>query len=100
MTGKRQISGQNWEFDGTTVAVRIAMTWKRRGGRKVIIAPDGGDAWAPANPQPLLSSACGEDVLQLRQQRALVRREGAVEGARPDGEGVHPSGRERPDLCR
>jgi hypothetical protein len=24
----------------------------RRGGRKVIVAPDGGDAWAPAKPQP------------------------------------------------
>jgi hypothetical protein len=28
------------------------MTWKRRGGRKVIIAPDGGEAWAPAKPRP------------------------------------------------
>src|SRR5512147_2976479 len=28
------------------------MTWKRRGGRKVIIAPDGGDAWAPAKTRP------------------------------------------------
>ena len=43
---------QNWEFDGKTITVRIPMTWKRRGGRKVIIAPDGGDAWAPAKPRP------------------------------------------------
>ena len=28
------------------------MTWKRRGGRKVIIAPDGGHAWGPAKPRP------------------------------------------------
>jgi hypothetical protein len=28
------------------------MTWKRHGGRKVIIAPDGSDAWAPAKPRP------------------------------------------------
>ena len=28
------------------------MTWKRHGGRKVIIAPDGGDAWALAKPRP------------------------------------------------
>jgi hypothetical protein len=28
------------------------MTWKRRGGQKVIIAPDGCDAWAPAKPRP------------------------------------------------
>jgi hypothetical protein len=28
------------------------MTWKRRGGQKVIIAPDGSDAWAPAKARP------------------------------------------------
>jgi hypothetical protein len=28
------------------------MTWKRRGGQKVIVAPDGADAWAPAKPRP------------------------------------------------
>ena len=49
-TGK--ISGQNWEFDGSTITVHIPMTWKRRGGRKVIIAPDGGGAWPLAKPRP------------------------------------------------
>jgi hypothetical protein len=34
------------------ITVRISVTWKRRGGRKVIIAPDGGDVWAPAKPRP------------------------------------------------
>jgi hypothetical protein len=52
MKTKRNIWGQNWNFDGDTITVRIPMTWKRRGGRKVIIAPDGGDAWAPAKPRP------------------------------------------------
>ena len=28
------------------------MARKRRGGRKVIIAPDGCDPWAPAEPRP------------------------------------------------
>jgi hypothetical protein len=28
------------------------MAWKRHGGRKLIIAPDHGDAWAPAKPRP------------------------------------------------
>jgi hypothetical protein len=28
------------------------MTFARRGGRKVIIAPDGGDTWAPAKRRP------------------------------------------------
>jgi hypothetical protein len=49
---KRKVAGQNWEFDGSTITVRIPMTWKRHGGRKVIIAPDGSDAWAPAKPRP------------------------------------------------
>ena len=52
MTSKRTMAGENWEFDGKIITVRIPMTWKRHGGRKVIIAPDGGDAWAPAKPQP------------------------------------------------
>jgi hypothetical protein len=29
----------------------MPMTFKRRGGRKVIIAPDGSDAWVPAKPR-------------------------------------------------
>ena len=52
MKTKRKVAGKNWEFDGSTITVRIPMTWKRHGGRKVIIAPDGGDAWAPAKPRP------------------------------------------------
>src|SRR5512144_2167458 len=52
MRTKRNIAGANWEFDGTTITVRMPMAWKRRGGRKVIIAPDGGEAWAPAKPRP------------------------------------------------
>jgi hypothetical protein len=38
----------NWRLDGEIITVFIPMTWKRRGGQKVIIAPDGDDAWAPA----------------------------------------------------
>jgi hypothetical protein len=49
---KRKVAGKIWEFDGSTITVRIPMTWKRYGGRKVIIAPDGGDAWALAKPRP------------------------------------------------
>ena len=52
MKTKRKAAGKNWEFDGTTITVRIPMAGKRRGGRKVIIVPDGSDAWAPANPRP------------------------------------------------
>ena len=40
-----------WASPGL-VTVHILMTFKRHGGRKVIIAPDGGDAWPPAKPRP------------------------------------------------
>jgi len=46
------IARANWRLEGTTIVVDIPMQWKRRGGRKMIIAPDGGDAWAPAKPRP------------------------------------------------
>jgi hypothetical protein len=49
---KRRIACDHWEFDGRTITVQIPMTWKRHGGRKVIIAPDTSDAWAPAKPRP------------------------------------------------
>ncbi|MGZ9019201.1 MAG: hypothetical protein ACXW3S_04340 [Rhodoplanes sp.] len=53
MKARAKAAGDNWRLDGTTITVRIPMTWKRRGGgRKVIIAPDGGDAWAPPKPRP------------------------------------------------
>ena len=52
MKTKRKVAGKDWEFDGSTITVHIPMTWKRHGGRKVIIAPDGSDAWAPAKPRP------------------------------------------------
>jgi hypothetical protein len=53
MKTNRKISGESWELDGNnTIVVTIPMQWKRCGGRKVIIAPDGGgDAWAPAKPR-------------------------------------------------
>jgi hypothetical protein len=49
---RTQDKGSNWTLDGETITVFIPMTWKRRGGQKVIIAPDGGDAWAPTKARP------------------------------------------------
>jgi hypothetical protein len=33
--------------DSTTITVFVPMAWRRRGGRKVIVAPPGCDDWAP-----------------------------------------------------
>ena len=52
MKTKRKVTGKDWELDGSTITVHIPMTWKRRGGRKVIIAPDGSYAWVPPKPRP------------------------------------------------
>jgi hypothetical protein len=52
MKSRTHDAGTNWTLDGDTITVFIPMTWKRRGGRKVIIAPDGSDAWAPAKARP------------------------------------------------
>jgi hypothetical protein len=49
---KHKVAGENWDFNGTAITVRMPMAWKRHGGRKVIIAPDGGNAWAPAKSRP------------------------------------------------
>jgi hypothetical protein len=51
-TPKRAMNSENWLLQGDTINVHVPMAWKRRGGRKVIIAPDGSDAWAPAKPRP------------------------------------------------
>ena len=43
---------RDWRFDGRTLTVSIPMRFQRRGGRKVIVAPDGSDAWGPTLPTP------------------------------------------------
>ena len=52
MKAKRKMAELDWELDDNTIVVTIPMQWKRHGGRKVIVALDGSDAWAPAKPRP------------------------------------------------
>lgn len=87
MKAKRKIAGDNWELDGNTIIVTIPMAWKRRGGRKVIIAPDGGDAWVPAKPRR------NETLIRAlarahRWKRMLEERKYRSAGELAEGEGV------------
>lgn len=50
MMAERPEGTCRWHFDGEAITVRIPMTFAHRSGRKVILAPDGGDAWAPTRP--------------------------------------------------
>ena len=53
MKSRTKAAGTNWTLHGETITVFIPMTWKkRRSGQKVIIAPDGGDAWTPTKAKP------------------------------------------------
>ena len=36
--------------DGRTLTVRVPLAHRKRGGRKLVVAPDGGE-WAPARPR-------------------------------------------------
>ena len=90
MKTKPRIAGENWQLDGDTITVFIPMAWKRQGGRKVIVAPDGGDAWAPAKPRP--------DETLIRALARAYRWKGMLEGCEyrsaaelAEAEGVTPS---------
>jgi hypothetical protein len=45
------MSGAEISQDGCTLTVRVPLTFRKRGGRKLVIAPRGQDAWAPPRPR-------------------------------------------------
>jgi len=70
MRANRKPAKPNWQFDGMTINVRVPMTFVRRGGRKAIVAPDGGDAWAPSRPRP--DEALIRAVVRAHRWRRLL----------------------------
>jgi hypothetical protein len=44
--------GVETRLDGRTLVVRIPMRFRRRGGRKRIVAPDGSELASVTKPQP------------------------------------------------
>jgi hypothetical protein len=46
------MSSVETRLEGSTLVVRIPMRFQRRGGRKRIVAPDGGEIAPVAKPKP------------------------------------------------
>jgi hypothetical protein len=75
--------------DGSTITVFVPMTWRRRGGRKVIIAPPGCDDWAPP---PKIDNALVKALARAhRWQRMLESGEYATLAELADAERISRS---------
>jgi hypothetical protein len=55
--------------DGSTITVFVPMTWRRRGGRKIMVAPPGGDDWAPP---PKIDNALVKALARAHRWRRLL----------------------------
>jgi hypothetical protein len=55
--------------DGGTITVFLPMTWRRRGGRKVIVAPPGCDDWAPP---PKIDNALIKALTRAHRWRRML----------------------------
>jgi len=56
--------------DGRTVTVRVPLSFRRRGGRKLVIAPEGGVPWAP--PRTRVDNAMVKAVGRAFRWRKLL----------------------------
>ena len=56
--------------DGHTLTVRVPMTFRQRGGRKLVISPDGTAAW-PA-PRPRIDNAMIKALVRAFRWRRLL----------------------------
>jgi hypothetical protein len=56
--------------DGRTLTVRVPMTFRQRGGRKLVISPDGAAAW-PA-PRPRIDNAMIKALARAFRWRKLL----------------------------
>jgi hypothetical protein len=55
--------------DSTTITVFVPMAWRRRGGRKVIVAPPGCDDWAPP---PKIDDALVKALARAHRWRRML----------------------------
>jgi hypothetical protein len=55
--------------DGSTITVFLPMVWRRRSGRKVIVAPPGCDDWAPP---PKIDDALVKALARAHRWRRML----------------------------
>ena len=55
--------------DGSTITVFVPIAWRRRGGRKVIVAPPGCEDWAPP---PKIDRALVKALARAHRWRGLL----------------------------
>ena len=56
--------------DGSTLTVRIPLTFRRRGGRKLVVAPDGSESWAP--PRPRVDNAMVKALARAHRWKRML----------------------------
>ena len=56
--------------DGRTMTVRVALAFRRRGGRKLVISPDGTPSWAP--PRRRVDNSMVKAVARAFRWRKLL----------------------------
>jgi hypothetical protein len=65
MTAEARISE-----DGRTVTVRVPLSFRKRGGRKLVVAPEGGVPWAP--PRKGVDNAMVKAIARAFRWRKLL----------------------------
>ncbi len=60
----------SFSADDETITVRIPFEFRKRGGRKLVISPDGNDAWAP--PRARIDNAMVKALARAHRWRQLL----------------------------
>src|SRR5438105_7997209 len=76
--------------DGQTLTVRVPLALRKRGGRKLIVTPEGASAWAP--PRPRVDNAMVKALARShRWKRMLESGEFATSEDLATAEKINPS---------
>jgi hypothetical protein len=58
------------DHDGGSLTVTVPMTFRKRGGRKLVISPSGADAWAP--PRARIDNAMVKALARAHRWRKML----------------------------